>query len=76
MAEQKEEEKRREHQINLLFSQDAEDFWKRQDIIWEKEKIARERLMNDIVDSWKSQIEDKINGTRVMRLNNLYLSSI
>ena len=56
------EEKNRVRQMNLMFSEDYERFWDRQSKIWDEEKKARERLMNDVMQGWKQQINQNIMG--------------
>lgn len=48
--------------MEFLFAEEAETFWNRQDRIWREEKIARERLMGEVVDGWKDQIKEKLKG--------------
>ena len=59
---QKEEEKRRERQMDFLFNEEAETFWDKQSRLWAEEKRAREKLMFDVLHTWKQQMEQKILG--------------
>lgn len=52
--------------MSVLFTEDAEKFWSKQERLWEEEKAARERLMDDVVYSWKGQIQHKIEGINNM----------
>ena len=62
MIEQKKEEEKREKKVNMMFSEEAENFWEKQEKIWKDEKRAREQLMDDVLSGWKNQIDSKIQG--------------
>lgn len=68
MCEQKAEEQRRLEQMNFMFAQEAETFWKKQEQVWKSEQLARQQLMKDTIEGWKCQIEDKIKGGLAMVL--------
>ena len=48
--------------MDFLFAEEAESFWSRQDSIWKEEQKARERLIGDVVDSWRNQVEFNMKG--------------
>ncbi len=62
LVQQKEEEKRRMKELDLLFAEETEHFWERQDRIWKDERRARNKLMEDVIAGWKEQCEEKITG--------------
>ena len=48
-----------------MFAQEAETFWDKQDKVWKSEKIAREKLMEDMIETWKGQIAEKLEESRL-----------
>jgi hypothetical protein len=59
---QKKEEQKRQKEIEMLFSEEAEKMWHKQEAIWRKEEDARKRLLDDVLDGLKEQIRIKIQG--------------
>jgi len=64
LSDQKAEEDRRSKQMEHLFTEEADGMWRRQEELWKEEKNARDQLMRDVIQGWKEQIEDKIQGEK------------
>ncbi len=60
LEEQKAEEAKRAKQMELMFSEEAEGFWSRQDRIWREEKAARKKLMDDVIAGWREQVKERL----------------
>ena len=59
---QKAEEAKRQKQMEMLFSEEAEKMWNKQEAVWQKEAEARKHLMDDVLDGLKEQIRVKVQG--------------
>ena len=59
---QKQEEIKRQKEMELLFSEEAEKMWKKQEAVWQKEAEARNVLMEDVLAGLKEQIRVKLQG--------------
>ena len=59
---QKSEEAKRQKQMEMLFSEEAEKMWHKQEAVWQKEQEARKHLMDDVLDGLKEQIRVKVQG--------------
>lgn len=59
LQEQAEEEKRREKELEAVITVEVEKQWSRRLEQWRKEKEARNKLMQDVLDSRKKQIQEK-----------------
>lgn len=59
---QKNEEAKRQKEIEMLFSEEAEKMWKKQESVWKKEEEARRCLMEDVLAGLKEQIRVKIQS--------------
>jgi len=57
---QKSEEAKRQKQMEMLFSEEAEKMWHKQEAVWQKEQEARKHLMDDVLDGLKEQIRVKV----------------
>ena len=57
LEHQRSEEQRRRQEMELLFAEEAEKMWKKQDEIWDREDRARRRLMEEVSQSWNKQIQ-------------------
>ncbi len=62
LLEQKEEERRRAREMETLFTEEAETAWGRQERLWDEERRARKKLMEDVIQGWKGQIREKMEG--------------
>jgi len=66
IRQQQDEEQRREKELELIFSEEADKMWKKQEEIWKKEETARQQLMEDVVKSWKHQMEERTSAARLV----------
>ncbi|NXG22308.1 TCHP protein, partial [Grallaria varia] len=63
IEEQLQLEKQREAELETLFTEEAKKVWEKMEEEWEREKKARDRLMNEVFAGRQRQIQEK------MRLN-------
>ncbi|NXU86766.1 TCHP protein, partial [Xiphorhynchus elegans] len=63
IEEQLQLEKEREAELETLFTEEAKKVWEKMEEEWEREKKARDRLMNEVFAGRQRQIQEK------MRLN-------
>ncbi|NWR86357.1 TCHP protein, partial [Furnarius figulus] len=63
IEEQLQLEKEREAELETLFTEEAKKVWEKMEEQWEREKKARDRLMNEVFAGRQRQIQEK------MRLN-------
>ena len=47
----------------MLFSEEAEKMWNKQEAVWKREEEARKHLMDDVLAGLKEQIRVKVQGT-------------
>ena len=59
---QKNEETQRQKEMEMLFSEEAEKMWKKQETVWKREEDARRHLMEDVLAGLKEQIRVKLQG--------------
>lgn len=59
LAKQKEEEEERERELDALIQEEVEKQWARRLEQWRQEKAARKKLMQDVLNTRKEQIEEK-----------------
>jgi len=57
---QKAEEIKRQKEMEMLFSEEAEKMWKKQETVWKREEDARRHLMEDVLAGLKEQIRVKL----------------
>ena len=48
--------------MEMLFSEEAEKMWNKQEAIWNREEEARKKLMDDVLDGLKEQTRSKLQG--------------
>ncbi|XP_025092426.1 trichoplein keratin filament-binding protein-like [Pomacea canaliculata] len=53
-------EKAREAELDVLFQDEAARMWQKRDAEWERERLARERLMKEVLESRQEQIAVKL----------------
>lgn len=53
-------EKQREAELDSMFQDEAAREWDKRNAQWERERIARENLMKQVLDERKIQMEDKL----------------
>lgn len=61
LAEQLKEQKRQEAETEQLFESELQQAWARREAQWRLEKTARDRLMKDVMDTRRLQIQEKLN---------------
>lgn len=59
LAEQAHEEEQREKELDTLVNAEVEKNWAKRLEQWRKEREARRKLMQDVLDTRKKQIEEK-----------------
>ena len=59
LDKQKKEEEEREKELDSLIQAEVEKQWARRIEQWRQEKVARKKLMQDVLDTRKRQIEEK-----------------
>merc|ERR1719516_277204 len=57
---------RREKELEMIFSEEANKMWKKQEEIWKREESARQQLMEDVAKSWKHQMEERTSAARLV----------
>ncbi|NWU17330.1 TCHP protein, partial [Cephalopterus ornatus] len=64
IEEQLQLEKEREAELETLFTEEAKKVWEMMKEEWEREKVARDRLMNKVFAGGQRQIQEKIKLNR------------
>ncbi|KAK0138108.1 Trichoplein keratin filament-binding protein [Merluccius polli] len=64
IEEQIQLEREREAQFTLLYREEAQNVWEKREAEWEKERRARERLMREVLEGRRQQLEVKMRGNR------------
>jgi len=64
---QKSEEIKRQKEMEMLFSEEAEKMWKKQESVWKREEDARRQLMEDVLAGLKEQIRVKLQDKERQR---------
>lgn len=59
LAEQAREEEKREREVDALVNSEVEKQWAKRLEQWRKEREARKRLMQDVLNERKKQVEEK-----------------
>ena len=59
LDKQKKEEEEREKELDALIQGEVEKQWARRIEQWRQEKAARKKLMQDVLNTRKKQIEEK-----------------
>ncbi|XP_013379463.1 trichoplein keratin filament-binding protein [Lingula anatina] len=57
-------EKAREAELDMLYQDEASRMWQKREAEWERERQARERLMNEVLQGRQEQIEDRMEEIR------------
>ena len=50
----------------MIFSEEANKMWKKQEEVWRREESARQQLMEDVAKSWKHQMEERTSAARLV----------
>eukprot|EP00127_Corallochytrium_limacisporum_P005310 Clim_evm41s202 gene=Clim_evmTU41s202 len=67
----KEHEQQREQAVEAMLQREAERVWAERAAEWEKEEAARQRLMVEVVEGWKVQLQERLDRIRGEREQNL-----
>ncbi|XP_041347757.1 trichoplein keratin filament-binding protein-like [Gigantopelta aegis] len=71
VEEQLRVEKAREAELDLLYQDEAARMWQKREAEWEKEKQARERLMQEVLESRQQQICVKLDELHRRQVESL-----
>lgn len=64
-------EKEREAELDSMFQDEAAREWEKRNAEWERERVAREKLMKEVLDERKKQIDDKYEIIRLKKIESL-----
>uniref|UniRef100_A0A8C0BBN1 Trichoplein keratin filament-binding protein n=1 Tax=Buteo japonicus TaxID=224669 RepID=A0A8C0BBN1_9AVES len=64
IEEQLQLEKEREAELQTIFREEAKKVWEKREEEWEREKVARDRLMNEVLAGRRRQIHEKMELNR------------
>ncbi|XP_021268741.1 trichoplein keratin filament-binding protein [Numida meleagris] len=64
IEEQLQLEKEREAELQIIFREEARKVWEKREEEWEREKMARDRLMNEVLAGRQRQIQEKMELNR------------
>ncbi|KAF4790573.1 Trichoplein keratin filament-binding protein [Turdus rufiventris] len=64
IEEQLQLEKEREAELETIFREEAKKIWEKREEEWEREKVARDRLMSEVLAGRQRQIQEKIELNR------------
>ncbi|NWI26614.1 TCHP protein, partial [Sula dactylatra] len=64
IEEQLQLEKEREAELQTIFIEEAKKMWEKREEEWEREKKARDRLMNEVLAGRQRQIQEKMELNR------------
>ncbi|NXQ56139.1 TCHP protein, partial [Anthoscopus minutus] len=64
IEEQLQLEKEREAELETIFREEAKKIWEKREEEWEREKVARDRLMSEVLASRQRQIQEKMELNR------------
>ncbi|KAF1417619.1 Trichoplein keratin filament-binding protein, partial [Spheniscus humboldti] len=64
IEEQLQLEKEREAELQTIFREEAKKMWEKREEEWEREKAARDRLMNEVLAGRQHQIQEKMELNR------------
>ncbi|NWV84124.1 TCHP protein, partial [Dasyornis broadbenti] len=64
IEEQLQLEKEREAELETIFREEAKKMWEKREEEWEREKVARDRLMNEVFAGRQRQIQEKMQLNR------------
>ena len=62
LTSQKAEEEKRRKEMDLLFTEEARKMWDKQEKLWEQEKAARKKLMEDVITTLGKQTQEKLKS--------------
>ncbi|KAM7004370.1 trichoplein keratin filament-binding protein [Passerculus sandwichensis] len=64
IEEQLQLEKEREAELETIFREEAKKIWEKREEEWEREKVARDRLMSEVLAGRQRQIQEKMELNR------------
>ncbi|NXD31011.1 TCHP protein, partial [Spelaeornis formosus] len=64
VEEQLQLEKEREAELDTIFREEAKKLWEKRQEEWEREKVARDRLMSEVLAGRQRQIQEKMELNR------------
>ncbi|XP_048582747.1 trichoplein keratin filament-binding protein [Nematostella vectensis] len=64
VADQLKLEREREAELDMLYRDEAARMWSKREAEWERERLARERLMAEVLAERKRQLDDKMSRLR------------
>ncbi|XP_042635750.1 trichoplein keratin filament-binding protein [Catharus ustulatus] len=64
IEEQLQLEKEREAELETIFREEAKKIWEKREEEWEREKVARDRLMSEVLAGRQRQIREKMELNR------------
>uniref|UniRef100_A0A8C9MSW2 Trichoplein keratin filament-binding protein n=1 Tax=Serinus canaria TaxID=9135 RepID=A0A8C9MSW2_SERCA len=64
IEEQLQLEKEREAELETIFREEAKKIWEKREEEWEREKVARDRLMSEVLAGRQHQIQEKMELNR------------
>ncbi|NWR44065.1 TCHP protein, partial [Regulus satrapa] len=64
IEEQLQLEKEREAELDTIFREEAKKIWEKREEEWEREKVARDRLMSEVLAGRQRQIQEKMELNR------------
>ncbi|NXR40323.1 TCHP protein, partial [Zosterops hypoxanthus] len=64
IEEQLQLEKERETELETIFREEAKKIWEKREEEWEREKVARDRLMSEVLAGRQRQIQEKMELNR------------
>ncbi|XP_014109130.1 PREDICTED: trichoplein keratin filament-binding protein [Pseudopodoces humilis] len=64
IEEQLQLEKEREAELETIFREEAKKIWEKREEEWEREKVARDRLMSEVLAGRQRQIQEKMKLNR------------
>ncbi|NWX21876.1 TCHP protein, partial [Aegotheles bennettii] len=64
IEEQLQLEKEREAELQTIFREEARKVWEKREEEWEREKVARDRLMSEVLAGRQRQIQEKMELNR------------
>lgn len=54
----------------MLFREEASRQWQKREAEWERERLARERLMREVLDERQEQIRGKMEELRIQQVSD------
>ncbi|NXC85620.1 TCHP protein, partial [Cercotrichas coryphoeus] len=64
IEEQLQLEREREAELEIIFREEAKKIWEKREEEWEREKVARDRLMSEVLAGRQRQIQEKMELNR------------